>query len=162
MHGPMLKSWLDANGLTPNDLARVLDIKVRTIKYWLNFERPAPPEGVVQLIEQFIATFEARVEYLWQQSAASLAPIFLAYRAPEDLAHFDPESFQAGITPAVYRVILWRARTGRPIRFLEAAEYSRWLSTTGVPDSLESRALWAQGFEPINQRNAPAGMLNED
>jgi len=149
-------------GLSASGLGHLLGIKTRTIGYWLNFESPVPPPGVLEAISQAVFALENRLAFLREQLAQTSAPIFLVYRTLEDIKQFDPDSYRVGLTPEGHRALLWATRKGRPLRYLEAPEYARWLASTGVPDTLESRALWAQGFEPINQRNAPAGMKVAD
>lgn len=109
-----------------------------------------------------LSTLQNRLLFLQTQIASTDAPVLLAYRTLEDIKDLDLESYRVGVTPEAHRALLWRARGGRPIRYLEVPEYGRWLRATGVADSLESRALWAQGFEPINQRNAPNSMRVAD
>jgi hypothetical protein len=118
MHGPELKSWLDSVALNSNDLGRMLDIKVRTVKYWINFEQPTPPGPVLEMIRTLVSRFEARAGELERELRTTQAPTLLAYRTLEDLAALDPQSFEAGFTPASYRALLWRNRAGRAIRFL--------------------------------------------
>ena len=162
MYGPELKAWRESVGLSATGLGHLLGIKTRTINYWDNFETPPPPEGVQALIAEVKAALEARLALLGSQLAATSAPVLLAYRSLECIKDMDPVSYRVGVTPMSYRALLWANRCGRPLRYLEVPEYRRWMADTGVGDSLEARALWAQGFEPINQRNAPAGMRVDD
>lgn len=162
LHGPELKTWRESVHLAIPDLSRLLGIKGRTIGYWENFEDPLPPEGVLTLISQVKNALEDRLRFLRDKLADTSAPVFLAYRTQEDIELFDPTSHRAGVTPAAYRALLAQTAAGRPIRWLEADHYSRWLHETGAQDTLECRAVWATGFKPICQRNAPGGMLREE
>jgi hypothetical protein len=162
MYGPELKAWRESVGLSATGLGHLLDVKTRTIGYWEGFEDPLPPAGVLEDISKVVSALENRLRILGSQIAATSAPILLAYRTLEDVKAMDPDSYRVGVTPMGYRAVLWANRCGRPLRYLEVPEYVRWLKANGIADSLESRALWAQGFPPINQRNAPNDMLVGD
>lgn len=162
LYGPELKCWRESVGLSATGLGHLLGIKTRTIGYWEGFEDPVPPPGVLADISRVVSALENRLAFLRGEIEASSAPIFLAYRTLEDVKDMDPASYRVGVTPISYRALLWANRGGRPIRYLEVPEYRKWLRVGNTPDTLERRALWAQGFEPVNQRNAPEGMRVAD
>lgn len=162
MLGPEIKACRESLGLSASGLGQLLGVRTRTIGYWENFESPPPPPGVLEDISRVLSVLENRLLFLRGEMARTQAPVLLVYRTLEDIKQFDLESYRAGVSAEAYRAAAWGERRGRAIRYLEAPEYARWLRATGTPDSLEGRALWAQSFEPINQRNAPGGMRVAD